>query len=69
MPAASNKIPFRRAAKAALAERDMTVTALADRLDYARVTVSIAINNPTAQRRAKQRIAKFLSIPLPTITP
>lgn len=52
---------FRRAAKRALLDRDLTVTALAVKLGKARNTVSIAIHHPMfpAVRRAIARELKL----------
>lgn len=53
---------FKLVAKKRLLERDMTVTALAERLGLARNTVSMAINHPTMLPTVKRRIAAHLRL-------
>ena len=53
---------FALAAKTALLQRGLTVTALAAALGLARNTVSIAINHPTMLPRVKSRIRQRLHL-------
>ena len=53
---------FALAAKTALLQRSMTITALAQTLGFARNTVSIAINHPSMLPTVKARIRSHLGL-------
>ncbi len=56
---------FRKAVLKALIDQELTVTALAHKMGYARNTVSIAIHHPTMFPAVRQRIAKTLRVEVP----
>ena len=61
MPPRSSQDKFPIAAKKALLDRDLTITALAGRLGFARNTVSMAINHPILPT-VRRKIAKHLKL-------
>ncbi len=61
MPTRTQQDKFRIAAKTALVEGNLTITALAGRLGFARNTVSMAINHPILPT-VRKKIAKHLKL-------
>lgn len=53
---------FRKAAKRALVDRDLSVTALARKLGVSRNAVSIAIHHPTMFPRVRKAVAQELEL-------